>query len=105
MDASAHAAQVREQGYTVMEGLLSSADMATIRAALSPWLQGRLKGRNNFEGTETERVYALLAKDPGFAVIVEHPEVLPVLDLLLEADYLLSANLAINVHPGETPQP
>ncbi len=61
-------------------------------------------GRNDFEGYSSERVYGLLAKDPALALIVEHPVILPILDQLLEPDYLLSANLAINCHPGETVQ-
>jgi ectoine hydroxylase-related dioxygenase (phytanoyl-CoA dioxygenase family) len=76
-----------------------------IRDSLAPWLQGRHFGRNNFEGEYTERVYALLAKAPPIARIIEHPTVLALLDRLLPPQYLLSAALAINVHPGETPQP
>jgi ectoine hydroxylase-related dioxygenase (phytanoyl-CoA dioxygenase family) len=61
-------------------------------------------GRNDFEGFHTERVYALLAKAPPVARIIEHPDVLAVLDRLLVTHYRLSACLAIQVHPGETPQ-
>jgi ectoine hydroxylase-related dioxygenase (phytanoyl-CoA dioxygenase family) len=105
MDAMTHINEFHEQGYTIIESLLSAEEISTIRTALSPFLQGKLMGRNNFEGFHTERVYALLAKDPAFSLIVEHPAVLSILDELLEPDYLLSANLAINCHPGETPQP
>lgn len=61
-------------------------------------------GRNDFEGFRSERAYALLAKAPGVAGIIEHPTILGLLDELLPRNYLLSAALAINVHPGETPQ-
>jgi ectoine hydroxylase-related dioxygenase (phytanoyl-CoA dioxygenase family) len=61
-------------------------------------------GRNDFEGFHSERVYALLAKAPPVARIVEHPDVLAVLDLLLTPHYRLSACLAIQVHPGENAQ-
>ena len=100
-----HADAIQRDGYTIMTGLLSKADMTAIREALAPYLGRRHLGRNNFEGHETERVYALLAKDPTFSRIIEHADVLAVLDQLLAPDYLLSANLAINTHPGETPQP
>ena len=46
----------------------------------------------------------LLAKAPSIAELVEHPVVLPILDALLLPNFLLSANLAINLHPGETEQ-
>lgn len=84
--------------------LISPREVAEIKAALAPWLQGRLMGRNDFEGFRSERVYALLAKAPPVARIVEHPEVLALLDELLRPHYRLSACLAIQVHPGETPQ-
>jgi hypothetical protein len=60
---------------------------------------------NDFEGFDTERVYALLAKAPVIAELVEHPRILPILDRLLSPNYLLSANLAIQLHSGETRQP
>ena len=62
-------------------------------------------GRNNFEGMSTERIYALLAKAPSIAKIIEHPIIISILNRLLPKNYLLSAALAINVHPQETPQP
>jgi ectoine hydroxylase-related dioxygenase (phytanoyl-CoA dioxygenase family) len=99
-----HLHEITNQGYTIIEGLLDSDTLRDIRAALNPWLQGLHMGRNNFEGLHSERVYALLAKHPALAVVVEHPRVLSLVDQLLEPDYLLSANLAINSHPGETPQ-
>mgnify|MGYP003979142415 CR=1 FL=1 len=36
--------------------------------------------------------------------MVENPTVLAVLDDMLEANYLLSAGLSIDLHPGESPQ-
>ena len=75
-----------------------------MRAALAPYLQGQRMGRNDFEGFRSERVYALLAKDPALALLVEHPRLLAIVDRLLAPTYLLSAFLAINVHGGETPQ-
>jgi ectoine hydroxylase-related dioxygenase (phytanoyl-CoA dioxygenase family) len=99
-----HLHEITDQGYTIIEGLLDSETLNGIRQALDPWLQARQMGRNNFEGFQSERVYGLLAKNPALAVIVEHPRILGLLDQLLEPDYLLSANLAINSHPGETPQ-
>ena len=105
MNTSDHISAIREQGYTVVESLLTDDDINRLKSALQPWLQGQFMGRNNFEGEKSERVYALLAKHQDFALLVEHPEILAIVDQMLEPAYLLSANLAINVHPGETPQP
>ncbi|MEQ8486992.1 MAG: phytanoyl-CoA dioxygenase family protein [Pseudomonadales bacterium] len=104
MASAEHLERIRSQGYTVMERLLDDAALARLRDELSPWLQGRLFGRNDFEGTRTERVYALLAKAPSVSVLIEHPDVLALVDALLPPNYLLSAALAINLHPGETAQ-
>lgn len=104
MDTSHHVREIIDNGFTLIESLLSDADITKIKEALAPWLQGRHMGRNDFEGFKTERVYALLAKDRVFAKIVEHPQVLPILDGMLHSDYLLSSILAINCHPGETVQ-
>ena len=95
---------IRRDGYAIAPDLISPRDVAEIKAALAPWLQGRLMGRNDFEGLRSERVYALLAKAPAVARIVEHSQVLDVLDRLLMPHYRLSACLAIQVHPGETAQ-
>lgn len=105
MDTEKYASIIRDEGYLILESVLTHDEIADIKKALSPFLQGALMGRNNFEGESSERVYALLAKHPKFSLIIEHPTILKILDQLLEPDYLLSANLAINCHPGETPQP
>jgi ectoine hydroxylase-related dioxygenase (phytanoyl-CoA dioxygenase family) len=105
MPAAAELAEaIRRDGYAIVPELLSPREVGEIKAALAPWLCGRRMGRNDFEGFHTERVYALLAKAPPVARIVEHPDVLAVLDLLLTPHYRLSACLAIQVHPGETAQ-
>jgi ectoine hydroxylase-related dioxygenase (phytanoyl-CoA dioxygenase family) len=104
MDAASAAERIRVDGFTVIDRAIDAALIGQIKADLSPWLQGAHFGRNDFEGCRTERVYALLAKAPSIAQLVEHPAVLRVVDALLPPHYLLSAALAINVHPGETPQ-
>lgn len=104
-DPQAHLQRIKIDGFTVVEGLLDSSTIEQIKSELEPFFQGKKMGRNNFEGLRTERVYALLSKAPTIARIIEHPFTLSLLDELLPVNYLLSAALAINVHPGETPQP
>lgn len=96
--------QIRRDGYVIIPNLLDADEIRTIKEALAPYLQGKLMGRNDFEGFSSERVYGLLAKDPRLAIVVEHPATLAIVDAFLEPDYLLSSNLAINSHPGETVQ-
>lgn len=95
---------IRRDGFTVLENALTPDLSMAIRHGLDPWLQGARMGRNDFEGFKSERVYALLSKVPEIAVMVEHGETLGIVDSLLPKNHLLSAALAINLHPGETPQ-
>ena len=97
--------RLQTDGYVILPSLLSAAELDAIRAALAPHLQGLLPGRNDFEGYHSERVYALLAKSPVFAKLAAHPLVLDVCEAMLGANFMLSACLAINTHPGETVQP
>ena len=92
-------------GYLIFERVLPPVRVAEIRAALAPHLARDLLGRNDFEGTKTNRVYALLAKSPLFAELAIHPLALAFAEAELGESCLLSALLAINLHPGETVQP
>ena len=98
-------AQLHTDGYFIIPQLLPAAQVQGIRDALAPHLRGQLPGRNDFEGFESERVYALLAKSQVFAELAAHPLVLDVCEDVLGPNFMLSACLAINTHPGETVQP
>lgn len=96
--------QIQAEGYTVLENALSPRQVSAIRDELDPLLATAPYGRNDFEGFRSQRIYALLAKAPTTADLVEHPALTALLDGLLRPSYLLSAHIAINVHPGETAQ-
>jgi len=97
--------RLRADGYLILPSVLPAAQVQAIRSALQPWLRGDKPGRNDFEGYHSERVYALLAKSPVFADLATHPLVLDVCEAVLGPNFMLSACLAINTHPGETVQP
>lgn len=104
-EVDADLARYDRDGYVVIPAAATSDELDAIRAELEPHLhESRLLGRNDFEGFRTNRVYALLAKAPSVSRLVEHPRVVALLDRLLMPNYLLSANLAINLWPGETAQ-
>ncbi len=92
-------------GYVVLEGLLGAAELSEIRDELAGLLEQGPSGRNDFEGTRTQRVYTLAGRGQTFERLVEHPAVLSILDELLLPNYLLTASQAIAIAPGETPQP
>ena len=79
--------------------------VADIRAALAPHLARDLTAATISRATKTNRVYALLAKSPVFAELAIHPLALAFAEAELGESCLLSALLAINLHPGETVQP
>ena len=92
-------------GYVVLEGVLSASELTEVRNALVPLLDQGPSGRNDFEGTRTQRVYTLVGRGNAFERLVEHPRVLAVTDELLLPNFLLTASQAISIAPGETPQP
>lgn len=102
--ADGELATLLDQGYVVVPDVLSADTLAAVREQLAPHLQGRYPGRNDFEGFRSERVYALLDKAPAIAELVANDRILPLLDAVMEPNYLLSACLAIQLHPGETAQ-
>lgn len=98
-------AQFDRDGYIQFDSVLPKNLLGDIRAGLAPHLEQNIHGRNEFEGHETNRVYALLAKGAVFADLATHPLALAFAEADLGPDCLLSACLAINLHSGETPQP
>jgi ectoine hydroxylase-related dioxygenase (phytanoyl-CoA dioxygenase family) len=102
-DVAAELAAIARDGFVVLERVLGAAELDAIRRALAPQL-GAYRGRNDFEGVATERVYSLVGVDRVFEDLVEHPRILRLCDELLDPGYLLTASQAIHIHPGETPQ-
>jgi ectoine hydroxylase-related dioxygenase (phytanoyl-CoA dioxygenase family) len=97
-------ARTRADGFAVCESLLSEPEIAEIKSALKPYLAAEQRGRNNFEGYLTERVYSLVGCGKAFEALAEHPLILAVCDAFLLPNYLLTASQAININPGETRQ-
>ena len=104
-DLGAHCSAIQNEGFTVFADVLAESKINAYRTALRPWLETELYGRNVFEGTKSQRVYAMLAKDPIFAELVAHPLALSIAEYFLGQSCLLSACLAINLLPGESAQP
>ena len=102
-DVAPHIERLRRDGFTIVEDFLDARGLEDFRSALAPYL-GRHRGRNDFEGRTTERVYTLVARGAIFEAITAEPRILAVLDAFLRPGYLLSASHAICIHPGEAAQ-
>ncbi|MDQ1683656.1 MAG: hypothetical protein QOC82_393 [Frankiaceae bacterium] len=97
-------ADLDRDGYSVVESLLSSDEAAAVRNGLREILDRTPMGRNDFEGYQTRRIYALFAKTRAFDPLALHPLLLGVLDAVLGPSYQLSAPTGIEIGPGEKAQ-
>src|ERR1700722_20148584 len=102
-DLARHMDDLETQGFTVIEDYLDAAQLEQFRDGLAPYL-GTYRGRNPFEGYTTERVYTLVGRGPVYEQSASDPRLLAILDRLLRPNYLLSANHAICIYPGEKAQ-
>ena len=67
-------------GCVVVERFISDDKVAALKEELEPHRQQTPLGRNDFEGFDTRRIYALFAKVRGFDELAVHPLLLGVLD-------------------------
>jgi ectoine hydroxylase-related dioxygenase (phytanoyl-CoA dioxygenase family) len=103
-DLDAHAAAIDRDGYTVLHDFLTPEDLAEVRRVLALYLR-RHTGRNDFEGYRTERIYTLAARARVFFRVAIDPRVMALCERYLLPGFLLTASQAIEISPGETPQP
>src|SRR3954471_21246764 len=103
-DTGAHTAAIDRDGYTVIPDFLTPGDLAEVRRVLALYLGAR-QGRNNFEGYRTERIYTLVARARVFWDVVLDPRIMALCERFFVPNFLLTASQAIELGPGETPQP
>ncbi len=104
---SDHLARIDLDGYTIVEDAIEPDLVVDLRDAirrLERELHVEPKG-TSAEGHATRRMYNLLAKDPVFQAMPVHPNVLPIVEQVLDRGCLLSGMTAIDIGPGEDAQP
>jgi hypothetical protein len=96
---------VLTHGYVILPDSFTRAEAAEARAEIDR-LSGPqpLKGRNAFEGANTNRIYSLLNKTRVFDKFATLPRVLALNEYFLETGYLISAFHTIVINPGEKAQ-
>jgi ectoine hydroxylase-related dioxygenase (phytanoyl-CoA dioxygenase family) len=102
-DVATHLVRLDKDGFSVIDDFMSKEQLTQFRAGLKPYL-GSHRGRNPFEGLMTERVYTLVGRGKVYEEIASDHRLLAILDRLLAPNYLLSADHAICIYPGETAQ-
>lgn len=102
-EAEAHVAGMESRGFTVIPDFLDAQTLTQVRDGLGPFL-GSHRGRNAFEGFDTERVYTLVARGAVFEALAEDARLMAILERVLLPGFLLTASQAIAIRPGEAAQ-
>ncbi|MCL4422308.1 MAG: phytanoyl-CoA dioxygenase family protein [Actinobacteria bacterium] len=103
----AHLKRIEVEGYTILEGVIYPDIIDKIQEDLLR-LESDLHistGDNLFEGVHTTRIYNLLAHGPIYEAIPLHPEVLPLVEKVLDPGLLISTLSSIAIGPDQSEQP
>ena len=107
MDIGTHIARVRADGYTIVENAIAPDLIDDLNDALQR-LERELDAKpamNGFEGHRTVRIYNLLGRGAPFEQTPVHPNVLPIIEGVLDEGCLVSSLSSIAIDPGEVAQP
>jgi len=107
MSREDHLRRIDETGYTIIENAIDADAVEALVADLARIERERdiQPAANAFEGEHTWRAYNLLAHGAPWEAIPVHPDVLPVVEGVLDPGCLVSSLSSIAIGPGETPQP
>ena len=110
MSASAvsqHVAEIASDGWTIIPNAIEPEVVDALRADLErlEHTLGIRPASNSFEGAATWRIYNLLAHGSLYQQIPVHPNVLPVVEGVLDSGCLVSSLSSIAIGPGEVAQP
>jgi ectoine hydroxylase-related dioxygenase (phytanoyl-CoA dioxygenase family) len=102
-----HLRRIAEEGYTILPNAIEPDFVEEIDQTLLQLERdlGTVPAENLFEGVRTTRVYNLLLHGPTFERIPVHPNVLPVVEGVLDPGLLISSLSSISIGPDEQPQP
>jgi ectoine hydroxylase-related dioxygenase (phytanoyl-CoA dioxygenase family) len=105
--ASRYAEQVRAEGWVVVPDAIDVALVDAIAEDLDRLERdlGIVPADNLFEGVRTTRIYNLLARGSLYQRIPVHPNVLPIVEKVLDPGLLVSSLSSIAIGPGESAQP
>lgn len=107
LDFDAHAREIEERGYTILQGVIESelVDALYEDLLLLEKKLGVVPADNLFEGQKTVRIYNLLVHGDVYRRIPIHENVLPLVERVLDSGCLVSSLSSIAICPDETPQP
>ena len=102
-----HAARIRDDGFTVIEGAAAPALVEGLKQAVERIEREHDLGlaKTSFEGFKTLRINNLLTYDEVFWEVPLHDCVLPVVERVLDRECLLSSFCSLVLGPGQEAQP
>ena len=102
-----HITRIANEGYTILPDAIEPELVDEIDEALLKLEHelGTVPAENLFEGVRTLRVYNLLVHGATFEKIPVHPNVLPVVEGVLDPGLLISSLSSIAIGPDEQAQP
>jgi ectoine hydroxylase-related dioxygenase (phytanoyl-CoA dioxygenase family) len=107
MTTEEHAARIARDGHTIVEDAIAPALVDRLVDAIDSLHEALAiqPATNIFEGTQTLRVYNLLARGKVFEEVPVHERILPIVEGVLDRGCLVSSLSSITILPGETAQP
>lgn len=106
-DVVNHLDRIADRGYTIVEDAIETELLDELVETLHRLEVdlGIAPAHNDFEGSRTLRIYNLLVHGRAFERVPVHPNVLPIVEGVLDAQCLISSVSSIAIGAGETPQP
>jgi ectoine hydroxylase-related dioxygenase (phytanoyl-CoA dioxygenase family) len=107
LEINEHAERIKADGYTIVEDAIDTTlceEIALDLLRLEDKL-GTVPADNSFEGQRTTRIYNLLVHGPLYERIPVHPNVLPIVEKVLDPGLLISSLSSISIGSDETAQP
>jgi ectoine hydroxylase-related dioxygenase (phytanoyl-CoA dioxygenase family) len=105
-DIDSHVERIRRDGYTIVENAVDPALLLALRQDLERIEReaGIVPAENPFEGQKTVRIYNLLARGKVYEAVPENPQVLPIVERVLDRGCLVSSLSSIAIDAGESAQ-
>ena len=103
----AHLDAIARDGFTIVEDAIEPALVDALHDDLLRLEREYdvVPADNSFEGSNTVRIYNLLAFGPVYEVVPVHENVLPIVEGVLDRGCLVSSLSSISIDPGESAQP
>src|SRR3954468_13184721 len=102
MDLAQAVFEIETYGFTVIPGVLAADEVADLRARNAA-LEARVGEDHRFAGS-ARHLSNLVAADPAYLRLIDHPAVLPVVEALVGPELILGSLNSRILRPGDPAQ-